>query len=163
MLAFSGYLSAAVPNDVVGYGKTTWGMTAEEVYKVESPRIIRLDSPIKFTKSNAPLVIKNIEIASQEFEAIFLFNDSDNSFKQVNLTSLERKNSGINSRTFNSLENLLTNKYGSPTYKDEGKVVTWKFPSTVIELQHMYIPGIITSVVVAYKPSSAGESATKDL
>lgn len=160
---FSSCSIAAVPNDVLGYGKTKWSMTEQEVYKAELPNIIKLKKPIKFKRYYSSMAIKNIRIASQNFEALYLFNSLDGEFSQVNLTGLENKNPLINKNTFNNLEKLLTQKYGEPTYKDENKLVSWAFPSTTIELSHMYIPDIMTNIIVVYKPSSTSMHETKDL
>lgn len=114
--------------DINGYGKTVWGMSADEVLNTEPDRVEKLDKPEKFNMSVAILGIKEIQIGSNKFRARFLFADKDKKLIQVNLMSFEQNNPGINSRIFSSIEQLLTEKYGVPTYKQEKKNASWKLP-----------------------------------
>ncbi|UZJ39524.1 hypothetical protein OO185_00015 [Prosthecochloris sp. SCSIO W1102] len=39
---------AGDPKNIAGYGKTTWGMTPNEVVNAEAPRAEKLENPEKF-------------------------------------------------------------------------------------------------------------------
>ena len=79
--------------------------------------------------------------------------------QQVNLTSFEKINPWVNASSFSSVEKLLTEKYGAPTYKKEKRVVYWKLSKTSVELTHLnppdiVVPGVLSQVAVNYKPST---------
>lgn len=149
--------------NIPGYGKTVWGMTVEEVLNSDQERIKRLENPAKFPSSTAYASIDNIKIGVADFQVYFLFSNEDQRLLQVNLAGKERSNRGINIRTFSTIEQLLTEKYGSPTFKQENKKVLWRFPKTTIELSHLDIPKINTQVIVSYKPTAAAVQRSKDL
>jgi len=163
LLCGSSGLAADDPRNIAGYGKTIWGMTPNEVLNAESPRAEKLDKPEKFKTGLGIVAINEIQIESTEFRAIFIFDESGQRLVQVNLTSTEKKNPLINARSFSSVEKLLTEKYGPPTYKEATRVVSWKLPRTSIELSHINIPGILSQVTVSYKPSAASEKKAGDL
>ena len=151
------------PKNIAGYGKTVWGMSEDEVLTAESPRVEKLDKPEKFTIGIATLSIKEIQIGVAKFRVLFIFNQNDMKLKQVILTSFEKNNPGINSNTFSSIEKLLIEKYGAPTYKEERRNASWKLQKTVIDLTHANISGIMTQVIVAYKPVESSVDASKNL
>lgn len=150
-------------NNLLGYGKTSWGMTPVDVVKAESPRAEILEKPEEFKAGIGLATIKEIQIGTQKFSVTFIFDALDVHLQQVNLTSAEKKNSGINGLSFSSLEKLLTEKYGSPTFKEESRVISWKLQKTTINLSHLDIPGVISQVTVTYKPTEATDSAARDL
>src|SRR5439155_16420909 len=99
------------------------------------------------------ITIKEIEIASTKFRAFFIFDYDSRKLKAVTLEGVEDTSPA---RTFSSIEKLLTEKYGSPTYKQENKNVSWKLTKTVIELLYVNIPlAKWTQVFVTYKPVGA--------
>lgn len=159
--------TAAVATDesqsILGYGKTIWGMTPDEVLSAETPRAEKLEKTEKYKTGLGMVTIKEIEIGIHKFSVIFIFDESNQKLKQVNLTGLEKKNPGINSQAFSTVEKLLTEKYGPPTFKEGKRLVSWKLPKTSIDLNHANIPGIITQVTVSYKPSDAGVNSSRDL
>lgn len=161
--AASSVLAADDPKSMAGYGKTTWGMTPDEVLKAETPRAEKLEKPEKFKTGLGIITIKEIQIGVTKFSAIFIFDESGQKLQQVNLTSAEKKNPGVNVLSFSSVEKLLTEKYGSPTYKEGTRVVSWKLPKTSIDLTHLNIPGIISQVTVSYKPTTTSGNAARDL
>lgn len=150
------------PKNIAGYGKTTWGMNPDEVVNAETPRAVKLEKPEKFKNGLGIVTIKEIQIGVTKLVVKFLFDES-RQLHQVNLVSKEKKNLGVNALSFSSLEKLLTEKYGSPTYKDGTRVVSWKLPKTTINLSHLNIPGLISQVTVSYKPTTASGNAAKDL
>lgn len=151
------------PKDIAGYGKSVWGMSVEEVLIAEGDRIKRSDQPGKDKESTTGLSIENIEIGSNRFRAIFLFSDRDQKLAKVRLSGLERNSQFTNARSFSTIEKLLTEKYGPPTFKQENKSVSWKFTKTSIELSHLIIPGLLTQVVIIYKSASASMEEFKNL
>ncbi len=151
------------PKSITGYGKTTWGMSVEQVVQAESPRAQKLSEPQKYGKGSLGLVeISDIKIGASTFRASFLFDESGQLLRQVNLSGLE-KSAGANFVIFSSLERMLTEKYGQPTYKKASSEATWKLEQTVVSLEHTYIPSLFSKVVITYKPVTAGVLESRDL
>ena len=144
--------------EMLGYGKTTWGMKSAEVLKAEEPRAVIVENPSVYTGElegdSGKVKIKNIEICSQKFDIIFIFDKYNDELKQVNVTCLEKKNYLIHASTFKVLEKLLIGKYGTPFFRENGEVVSWKGDSTLIELHHFNIDNVITK----FKQSSSSNS-----
>jgi hypothetical protein len=107
------------------------------------------------------VTIKEIEIEAAKFSAMFIFDGAQRELRQVDLSSAEQRNAGINARSFSNLEKLLTEKYGAPTFKDEGRTVSWSLAKTSIELHHANFPGILSLVTVVYRPIPTGGMAAR--
>jgi hypothetical protein len=155
--------SADSPKNISGYGKTTWGMSPDEVISAETPRAKRLEPPKQFKKGLGLVTIEGIKIEGASFNAVFVFDESGKKLGQVNLTSTEEKNPGVNVLTFSSLEKLLMEKYGQPSFKEGARRIAWRMPITSINLTHLNIPGVISMVIVSYKPTKATDEAARDL
>jgi hypothetical protein len=137
--------------NLAGYGKTTWGMTPDEVLNAETPRAEKLEKQDKFIAGLSMVTIKEIQIGDTKVRAIFIFDELSHKLRQVILTGAEKKNPKVNALSFSSVEKLLTEKYGPPTYKEEARVASWKLPKTSIDLTHLNtIPGIISQVTINY-------------
>jgi len=155
------------PKNIAGYDKTAWGMTEDEVLKAEAPRAEKLDKPEILVDTNGrptgdfrSIVIKEIKVGSEKanFRAIFIF-DKNQKLKQVNLESVNDINPA---ETMRYVEKLLTEKYGAPTYKQEGKNASWKLPKTSIEIRYFNLP-ILKAAVVIYRPAAFSADASKNL
>jgi hypothetical protein len=157
---FVGPIQAADdPRNIAGYDKAVWGMSEDEMLKAESPRAEKVDKPFMSQEGIDSVTIKEIEIGPHKFHATFTFDHKSQKLVRVYLTS-DQKGPFIASLIFSSIEELLTEKYGAPTYKQESKNASWKLPKTVIDLR--YIP-IIGLVIVVYRPVEASADASKDL
>jgi len=144
------------PKNIAGYGNAAWGMTPDQVLNAEAPRAERLEKPLKFKIGLGMIIIKEVQIGAAKFSAIFIFDESGQKLRQVNLTSFEKKNAEVGALSFSSIEKSLTEKYGVPIYKEEGRVASWKLPKTSIDLRHSSFPGVLAQVTVSYRPSTAG-------
>ena len=85
------------------------------------------------------------------------------SLNKVNLTLAEDKGAGANPFVFSSLERMLTEKYGQPTYKKDSVAASWKLEKTVISVKHLYVPHTFSQVRITYKPAAIAESESKNL
>ncbi len=92
LLGASNAQAADDPRSIAGYGKTTWGMTTDEVVNAETPRAEKLEKPEKFYTGLGIVTIKEIQIGVKKFSAIFIFDESGQKLQQVNLTSAEQNN-----------------------------------------------------------------------
>lgn len=144
----------------VAYGNTKWDMNPSEVVAAQGNGA-QLISPEKYKNSVGKVRIENVSIGSNLYTVTFLFDSSDR-LVQTNVASNEKKNEGIIARQFGTLNQLLTQKYGNPQFKDTNKV-TWKTVDTTIELSQMVISGIMAQTIVRYIPNSMVESDTSNL
>lgn len=151
----------AVAKSVGGYGNTKWGMTPEQVVNAEGAKVRKLHDPEKYKGSWGLVKTDNVNIANSNFEVTYLF--SNEHLVQVNVAAKEKKNSLINNDVFKRLESLLTQKYGSPTYSDPGKETVWNMEGTSISLDLLNIDGVISNLVVSYRPSSRASSESSAL
>jgi hypothetical protein len=144
------------PKSIAGYGKTAWSMTPEQVLSAEAPSAERLEKPLKFKTGLGIIIIKEVQLGGAKFSAIFIFDEPGQKLHQVNLTSFEKKDEGISALSFSSIEKSLTEQYGSPIYREESRVASWKLPKTSIDLRYSNFPGVLTQVTVSYRPSTSG-------
>ena len=143
-----------------GYGNTDWGMTPSQVVAAEKGRA-KIITPAQYKIGIGKVQSENIEVSSGLYTATFIF-DNDDRLIQTNLVSNEKNNAGIAQIHFNSLNKLLTQKYGEPSFKS-AESVTWKTPDTTIELNKTIIPRILAQTSVRYIPNSKVDSDTSSL
>lgn len=143
-----------------GYGNTQWGMSPAQVVEAEKDRA-KMVEPIKYANGIGKAQINNISIASGDYTVTFIFDGNDR-LVQTNLISNEKKSAGIADSRFKSLHQLLTQKYGEPSFKNS-ESVTWKTGDATIELRKTIIPGIMAQTSVRYIPNSKIEADTANL
>ena len=143
-----------------GYGNTKWDMRPSEVVAAQGNGA-HLIVPEKYKGSVGKVRIDNLSIGSGLYTVNFLFDDSDRLI-QTNVSSVEKKNEGIIARQFDTLNQLLTQKYGKPEFANAHSV-TWKLPSTTVELSKMVISGIMAQTVIRYIPTSRIAQDTSNL
>jgi hypothetical protein len=166
-------LVAAEPSTsapLLGYGKTTWAMSPDAVMSAESSRAFRLEKPERYKGAVGLIRIPHLEIASQDFHAEFLFDEKGERLVQVLVKSYEEKNPRVNVGVFRSLEKILTEKYGAPSYKSDlapykvgDHVISWCLGETVIELHYLHISDSFAMVSVSYIPVAASTVRSQDL
>lgn len=144
-----------------GYGKTSWGMTPSEVVQAEQGRAHLVSPPTKYKNSLGMVAVDKIDIGSSLFKVVYQFEN--NKLSQVLVQGLEDKNVGINRNTFATLDSLLTQKYGQPSFREDGRRVVWKQDGTSIELSHLMIEGVVSMVTVAYMPEYQIKKQTENL
>lgn len=143
-----------------GYSNTLWGMTPSQVIEAERDRA-KIVSPIKYANGVGKAQINSVKVGSGQYTVTFIF-DSNDRLVQTNLISDEKKSAGIANQSFKSLHQLLTQKYGEPSFKDT-ESITWKTDDTTIELRKLIIPGVMAQTSVRYIPNSKIESDTANL
>jgi len=81
---------------------------------------------------------------------------------QTNITSNEKENEGVIALQYDRLSKLLTQKYGKPEYSSS-ESVTWKLPSTTVELCKLIISGVIAQTTIRYVPNGRISKDTSNL
>jgi len=144
--------------NINGYGKTTWGMTPDQVLKAEAPGAKKLDKPERTGDLTGAIVVDGIQFGTDKFTALFSFDD-DLRLQEVVVKCLEQDNLQANALTFSFLEKLFTEKYGSPTRRERSSRprVFWELPNTTIRLVHFTaFEGRISRVNFSYMPRGRG-------
>ncbi|QHI16252.1 hypothetical protein [Acinetobacter haemolyticus] len=145
----------------IGYGNTQWGMNPNQVVVAEKGKA-QIIEPKEFTGGLGKVRAENVKIDGHTYTATYVFDES-NQLVATYLISNEKSNAGIANLEFNSLDKLLTQKYGKPQFKNEN-TVTWKTSSTTIELKKIIINSIsYASATVSYVPNSKIENDVSNL
>jgi hypothetical protein len=144
----------AKPKDVNGRTKASWGMTREEIKKA-------------FPETHADedvLVSAPFKIGDDQFNAEFRFSAQSNSLEAVVIAPV-RKDLSLDD-LFQTLELMLTEKYGPPTTRaepslqDKESISTyWAFPSTIISLNRIRrgAPLPVDILTISYVKNRAGK------
>jgi hypothetical protein len=136
----------ASADDILGWQNTRWGMTVDQASVALGSEGRRVEPPEKFKSLYAPLKSR-IQISGSDLEVFLQFSDQTKTLKQVLLRS---STGGLS--LWDTLRDLLTEKYGAPV--QIGKDREWRFKSTIIELDHLLIPGVVDQVSIRYYPAS---------
>ena len=152
----------ATPALPTAWRNARWGMTAAEVLAAFPGEAAQLPVAVNYSDKYRGLVgIEGYQIANVAYAVRFLF-DRQERLALINITPAPRDSSTL---TFNSLAQLLTEKYGQPLTNHEEKTrvsdsreKTWKTPEALIDLDYVNIRSIDrTNLVLQYRPSvSAG-------
>jgi len=159
-LTTSSFAKAQVTKDVEGWRGARWGMTEDQILKAFEGEAVRLEEVQIYHRRYASIGIKDFEISGHKFYVHFLMDNKEKTLRQVNIRAKEETLGGIKV-VFKSLEQLLVEKYGKPSFENEeedsGKIV-WKFPSTVIELTYGITRGpnrgriLFKTLAITYHP-----------
>lgn len=118
--------------------------------------------PKEYTGGLGKVRIDNVKIDGSTYTATFVFDESDQLIATY-LVSNEKKNAGITNLEFNSLNKLLTQKYGNPQFRSSD-TVTWKTSSTTIELKKIIINSIsYANATVSYTPNNKAKDDASNL
>jgi hypothetical protein len=131
--------------DDAGWNNAKWGMTSEQIIQIY-PEARALAKPEKYEQVgeifNAVLGIERFELATQIYRIRFLM-DAKNVLGGVILAHDDQFKMTVEQAT---LENLLTQKYGSPSFaedtRDGGRSVTWTSKGVTITLNNISVPRI---------------------
>lgn len=155
----------AQPKDVEGWNKAKWGMTEDEILKAFEGQIEKLPQPKVEPSNYSNLVLRGVEIGGNKFFAQFWFGKSSNQLEGIELVPEDKsKNS---SYLYSSLERMLIQKYGQPSFVDNQKqsgIITksriWNFPTSTIDLAYDEVPilGDPPSIEIVYRPNKKEEN-----
>ncbi len=134
-------------SDVDGWGKSRWGMTADDIVKVFAGEATLISNAKDGTTpglsgqydAHIGATIKKILIQSDPYKVSFVFDDKTGGLIRVILEPL----GDFSEVRFNALEALLSEKYGPATYKEDVKRPChslerrWAFSSTTIRFDFL--------------------------
>jgi len=151
------------PSDVLGYRQTRWGMTASELREAIGDELEESASRRDFKKYYADYHLSDIEIDGDSYQVIFQFDKETDRLAQV-LLRRDCDTFAPPVLAYQSVEALLTRKYGAPTLRSGeplDQVTQWIFPTTSIELMLTFVEGVTSMISIRYE--SATSSNTDNL
>jgi hypothetical protein len=155
---------AAEGKDVIGWQQGWWRMTAEEIVQVFGESLQKLPKRELYTGLYADYAIKNYRVGTDTLTVAFQMNNRTHRLAQVLVSSREFPTDWVYLSGFESLEALLSQKYGTVRYKvdkNESLVTRerrWVFPTTTIELSYLFIQGVSNSVSIRYYPTASSDA-----
>jgi len=133
-LSYCGIVFSQNSNDVKGWRGTEWGMSSDSVKNLFTNEITMLKKTNIYFNSFNPFMIKDYEISGHKFNVDFFFTGDTHKLDQIQIKSYWSRD------VANSLEIILTEKYGIPSFKAESPYkCQWKFESTLIEIEQVEI------------------------
>jgi hypothetical protein len=134
-------LGLAQIQDVDGWDRARWGMSEDELIKAFEGQIVKLPETSRNNRMYSDLGIDDLEIRGSRYQIRFYMDNRTNVLIQV---SIAPKQGTASVALFKSLEHMLVEEYGNPSYKDneKGKKMErhrreWSFRRTVIELVYL--------------------------
>jgi hypothetical protein len=130
-------VAAIAADDPGGWSKARWGMTDDEIVKAFDGQVTRFSAVDPY--QHARVGIESLDIAGAKFK-VYMSPGPDGKLDHVLFTPISA--SDQTDQTFQSVENLLVQKYGRPWKSDEDQTeLQWSFPTTTIHLSRMKFPG----------------------
>lgn len=151
LVMFSNYAYGL--DDVAGWKNTKWGMTYKEALELFP------EAAERYTKDGAKyLAIKDISVSDIFMDGTIDF-DKNNKIHRVVLSLPITTN---NESSHLKLKQLLTEKYGQPTFNDTkymsrgsyNSKTVWKFATTTIELDYNVMKNLnVYILILLYTPT----------
>jgi len=129
----------------LGWQNTRWGMTEQEAAAALGPQGLRVDPPIQYAGLYVPLRVI-VPVSRFSMNAMLQFSDMTKTLSQVLLTWRTD-----NIELWTNLLDRLTEEYGPSV--QTGKFRTWRFKTTIVELDRWEQEEINGQVTVRYYPS----------
>lgn len=125
-------------DDPAGWNGAKWGMTEEQILQALPGQAVRLDPPEKF--NHARVHIPTLDLAGASFHVYFV-PDEKGGLNSVLLSPEKEPPIGFDF-LFQSLQNLLVEKYGQPWVSTEGHntEIRWSLKTTTITLSRIKFP-----------------------
>lgn len=153
--------------DVLGWQNGWWRMSTIELTET-FPELKKLPKREVFQSNYAEYYLSEYQVGSDVYQVFFLMDGITNRLVEVLFKSKEYPPDRPFTITFETLESLLTQKYGSPRYKNDdtkpGRLASaykkrqWVFPTTTIELDYAFLQDIKSSVTIRYFPTEKSDA-----
>jgi hypothetical protein len=150
---------------VLGWQDARWGMTEDDLVRTFGSSLQRLPKRELFQGAYVDQVIPNFILNGEVFTVRFQMDPRTKRLIQILIRLDQMDSSSSRSDAFFSVEELLQQKYGAPTYKkDETEHLIsldrrWVYPTTTIELHYSFIRSISASTLtISYFPSNISDA-----
>jgi len=144
LFCLSQLVGAQKTTDVLGWGKTKWDMTEQDIIKIYGTKIIREKTEFSPDLNfHCNLIMKNVKILESYdylFNVAFCMDNKTNGLTKVHLSSIE----GTETEGF-KLKSALIDKYGNynASKLNEGATSTFR-----IETYYWYLPSTSISLTI---------------
>jgi len=167
MLALVGMIALplqtlAQPKDVEGWSKARWGMTEEQILSAFEGQVEQFPKTETYQGVYVNLWIRNLDIGGEQYEVRFQMDNKTSQLVQVLIKPKEGKALSVH---FKFLEQMLIEKYGPPSYKNDehSRTMTqftcaWNFPTTIIELKYTDFKVVEPFFSLTYRPNKKQEN-----
>lgn len=151
--------------DILGWQDARWGMTEADIVKTFSASLKKLPKRALYKNVYVDYVITDLKLNRENFTVHFQMDTKTNRLAQLLIRLDQMKSDSPRNDAFLGLEELLSQKYGTPSYKrDEmeyliSRTRQWTFPTTTIELSYGYIRSISSSLLtIRYFQASSSDT-----
>ena len=136
-------LTAVAADDPGGWTAAKWGMTDDQLLAAFPGQAARLDPP----DAGAHVHIKPLQLSGADFHVLFQ-SDKDGRLTSVLLSPIGQPPQGYD-LLFQSLQNLLSEKYGRPWKSDSADKTEfqWSLKTTIISLSRIQIAGLSPQII----------------
>lgn len=145
--------------DVLGWQATRWGMTSEEIISIVGSANIRRGNRKQYKGSYAELTIPDVKIETFPFDVIFQMADDNDRLHQVLITH-DDLDLADPQRAFEAARRMLTERFGKPERVGTTDAWLWAFKSTYIYLEKIYLPDIVGSAYIRFRPANRADQPT---
>jgi len=138
--------------DIKGWRNAKWGMSEDELLSTFRGEAVRLDKISEWPDMFASIWIKDYDIAGNNYDVFFQMDKKSKLLKQVLIGGKGKREYSFE---FQKLEQMLTEKYGAPSYKTSSNIATkeaWNYPSTIIELLTLHVINRFSTLSLVYHP-----------
>ena len=160
LLLLSTLVFSQSKDEIIGWNKATWGMTENELIK-SFPNSIKLNTPELVPHGNGlyvSVIIPSYKIENHEYKISFQMKPDT---KKLNRILIELNETTFET-IFNSMTNLLIEKYGEPKNRQNSeseKKILWIYPKTKITLTRITINSIkLDKLLIVYSQREDNES-----
>lgn len=155
--------------DLQGFQDLPWGVGPKEIKIKFAESIHEVPSRIQYKGLYVDLIIPDYDVSEVNFEVRFQMDMKTDKLAQVLLTYEDLNNTYSSLQiSFDSLEKVLTRKYGEPTYRKDKKSSwflasinlnrSWVTPTTTIDLSYSYTKGIMNHLTIIYFPTKGKDT-----
>ncbi|HEU0144469.1 MAG TPA: hypothetical protein VFQ47_06770, partial [Nitrososphaera sp.] len=152
-------------NDVLGWQDARWGMTEADIVRTFGSSLKKLPKRDLYKNAYVDYVIPDLKLNRENFTVHLQMDAKTNRLVQILIRLDQMESDSPRNDAFLGLEELLSQKYGTPSYKkDEMEYLIlrtrqWTFSTTIIELSYSYVKSISSSTLtIRYFPASASDA-----
>jgi hypothetical protein len=149
-------------DEIIGWNKATWGMTENELIK-SFPDAVQLDEDVTYSDGIfVSIIIPTYKVGSETFKISFQMKSNPISKARTLTNVLMELNETPFDSTFDSINNLLIEKYGEPKNRQNSeseKKILWIYPKTKITLTRIVMKNIeLDKLLIQYSQREDNES-----
>jgi hypothetical protein len=142
-MTFAAAWTLGAAEDPAGWTAAKWGMTDAQILQALPGQAVPLDPPQ--IHGLARVQIKSLDLAGTKFSVTFV-SDEKGCLSSVLLHPSDK---GPLDSLFQTLENMLVEKYGRPwsSNADHETKIQWSLKATTITLSHLKYPGLPVEIL----------------